>query len=325
MAPLGLLLMRSSALCVPPAITCSKYTLSHQRTFAHSLLLQRGALVQWTAQEDRTLRELVKQGLPSRAIHDRLPGRTVKAVRHRIHSQSKESATSKALSSRLPWSLEEDQRLMTLRKDGVPLVECIVHFPGRTFGAMSHRWCHHLQPKIREVAAPKAGKSWTPALIAQMIRMRETDRMHYRAIANALGRSPRSVEVAYNRHTESSSRPDIGILGGFTEQENAQLESLIRSGLSYAKIAEKLGRSVPGIQSHILGFPDHFGPRRNRKLSGSKLEEDILSARQKGTPYKSIAEETGMSVNDLWNIVGNAKKAQKSAKSSSSAPIKNVS
>lgn len=104
--------------------------------------------IKWTPQEDQQLKLLRDQGLTTREISFRMPGRTESAVQTRIqrviiappsvNMQQQQPQQQQPAQPNNNWTPQEDQQLALLRDQGVTVREIGVRL-GRTYRAVSAR------------------------------------------------------------------------------------------------------------------------------------------------------------------------------------------
>lgn len=101
----------------------------------------------WTAEEERTLRDLYRGRMIQRELTAALPGRTPAAIYHR--------AIKLGLRERFRWTEEDDKRLRNLWEDGLSLAT-IAKTLGRTQKAVYWRTYHNLRLPL----GPPQGCEW---------------------------------------------------------------------------------------------------------------------------------------------------------------------
>ena len=136
----------------------------------------------WTKEEEETLFRLRKQGKTWEYIAESVPGRTLKGAkahwcwlrrvalkpieaqtrrRHLPHNSSVESmmAENLKLDYRITWSKEEDDKLISLRTQGLRLPQISRRLQGKGYKAVWHRW-QRLKDRYPQVA-PDSEESQT--------------------------------------------------------------------------------------------------------------------------------------------------------------------
>jgi hypothetical protein len=79
----------------------------------------------WTDEEEESLQTLKRQGLTFAQIAARLPGRTTGACKEH-YRRSEDMKTQR----QLPWTVEDDKQLQTLRRQGLSVRQIAQRFPG---------------------------------------------------------------------------------------------------------------------------------------------------------------------------------------------------
>jgi len=90
--------------------------------------------------------------------------------------------------------------------------------------------------------------------------------------------------------------------GKVTPKTIEEMRSLRKKGMSYNKIANKLGLSIMTVFNHLKK-----APKGRRKVTPEVIEE-MKGLRKKGMPYNKIANKLGLSVMTVYN---NLKKEEK--------------
>lgn len=105
----------------------------------------------WTAQEDTILNDLIKKGVDWNTIGTMFPGRNAKQVLSHWRKVANPSIV------RGSWTAEEDQQILSWVAQNGPHKWSVLEtkMPGRIAKQCRERWCNHLNPNIKTT-------SWTP-------------------------------------------------------------------------------------------------------------------------------------------------------------------
>ena len=89
----------------------------------------------WTTEEAERLLSLREKGMSWSKMTELFPGRTPTALQAQ-YSRLKSDPSALKIGSRVPWRVDEEQRLLELRKQGLSWEKIMEHIPGRTWTAL---------------------------------------------------------------------------------------------------------------------------------------------------------------------------------------------
>ena len=199
----------------------------------------------WTAEEEYLLTKLRDEGTPWTEMEKYFPDRSWKALHSKHYSLVGD--LPKPGRTEIPWTPEENERLLGLVEGGVPWKEVAKLFPRRTLSGIQS---HYGFLKSGELASTPAkarnkftaeedkllselvgvGRSWSE--IAKFFPVRSTNALRSRY--RLLGKSPQKPR--------------------WTAEEDKLLLELVGMDRSWSEIAKFFPRrTLPGIQSHY-GF-----------------------------------------------------------------------
>lgn len=155
-----------------------------------------GKLIPWTAEEDRKLEDLVKQGLKLTAIAKEMKGRTYQSITTRKKAKriGLTLRDEKTASERRPWSAEEDALMLEKLEQGLTPRTLISFFPGRTSAAIDMRsrrlreYYTGQRDKLQSIADPR---------IQRIIDMRVKEAKNCHNVASELGLNYEQVEYLW--------------------------------------------------------------------------------------------------------------------------------
>lgn len=113
-------------------------------------------------------------------------------------------------------------------------------------------------------------KEWSSGELERAAELYEQG-LTYRAIGERLSRPRRSVEHTLRRTGRVKPKPADGI---WTDKELDKLSELLREGLTYGAIAERLGRSLPSVDRRVAKM------RREVSRDAPDLARRMYRARQ---------------------------------------------
>lgn len=146
----------------------------------------------WTAEENRKLENLVKQGLKLSGMANEMKGRTYSAIEQRAKKlrMGLTLRDEKTGGSFRIWSAEEDALMLEKLEQGLTPLQLKGFFPGRTYASVSIHtqrlrvWYTGQQDKLKTNSGP---------LIQRIIDMRVKEAKNVREIASELGIKQKQV------------------------------------------------------------------------------------------------------------------------------------
>lgn len=247
--------------------------ISRQKVLFHSTLRNLRNLPgkEWSDQEAEKLRDLVQQH-PSIYLVPNLeaefPGRTRNDVLWKLVEKR---------SKRVPWSAEEDQIIKNSRFAGEAWVSIQKKIPHRNVQQVSRRFNTLMAPKRVRPPGPwveNSGKLWSSEEVAELIRVRDDDRLSWDGIAKLFGRSHNSIIKAYTKNHVPFERP-------WSEKEVCALKELLDAGKTFPEISKILDRTVWSVAKKKRSFWRQWPTGKDSKPVYTQAETAIIEEAMK--------------------------------------------
>ena len=269
----SLLMFRVAAFARPTigGISCQKFLLYSE--------LRKLPGKEWSDQEAEKLKNLVQQRqsiylIPN--LEAEFPGRTRNEILWKLVEEKPK---------RVPWSAEEDQTIKNSRFAGERWASIQRKIPHRSAPQISRRFDTLMTPEKVKPPAPWAensGKLWSSEEIAELIRLRDEDRLSWEGLAKLFGRSQRSIAAVYNRNSVAFTRP-------WSEEEVCVFKELVDAGKTYLEISKILDRTVWSVAEKGRSVWRDRIARKNPKPTYTQTETAIIEeAMKQGLEAASI-------------------------------------
>ncbi len=234
----------------------------------------------YTYEENQLLKELKEEGLVweqiAESFNEHFPRRTTPALRKHYSTVLKTQPIPEVAR---PYTLQEDQCLEELKRQGRKWNEIVKYFPGRTAAALQLRWSDYLQVKLDlDLQQTK----FTPEEDQRLRQLKEQG-LKWAEIGKYFeGRSIAALQSRWRYYLEPKWEGRLK-KADYTPEEDQLLIRLKGQGLKWAEIVEHFeGRSAGGLQRR---WRDHLRPKPEgnpTKAIAYTPEEDQLLIRLKG-------------------------------------------
>jgi hypothetical protein len=215
----------------------------------------------WTAEEDRKLEDLVKQGLKLTDIAKKMEGRTYQSIN--IRKKAKRIGLAlrdeKTASERRPWSAEEDALMLEKLEQGRKPRTLKSFFPGRTLAAVD---MHSRRLRQRYTGQRDKLQSIADPRIQRIIDMRVKEAKHWDDVASELGLNYEEVQYLWRTQCVKA------ISKGMLEQVRLQKKW---SPNEKEHLLELHRRATLGTHDVALQFPSKTSAAVRHKISRMKL------------------------------------------------------
>jgi predicted transcriptional regulator len=168
----------------------------------------------WTEREDALLCRLRTQNKSLKEIAPRLPHRTRTAINNRLSQLMQEGRIERQRGTgarRHSWTPQEERVLVRLRAEEATIEEMARELPHRTPAAIALRLADLIALDAVEALSPgsHSRRSWSVKEDAQVERMRRAGKS-LEEMAQALGRSPKSVKARITQRVRTGELPRVG-------------------------------------------------------------------------------------------------------------------
>lgn len=269
-------------------LSCSAVWLQHagqrrtQSTSTHDSHQDRP----WSAAEDEVIKSLHARRAGRKSVVDALDDRTLHAVRKR-----QKEVLGRLIKPALPWTIDEYEKLKTLREQGLCWAEVHRHFPNRSRASIVGYYSARVKPGLG-VHQARPAMQYTPELDEAISRLREQDRMSWAQIAEALpDASASSVAHRYIHLTPAAQRIVVPTSRTLSQAVITEASAMHENGLPWRTIATTLGVSMKAIAS--AHYQQAMG-ERHKPISPGRWtpEEDriLVEAKAKGrrAPWREL-------------------------------------
>ena len=186
-----------------------------------------------------------------------------------------------------PWTGEEEQRLLKLRGKDLSWVEIQESFPGRTWGALQHKYQRLTHDPSASPPRPK-GKFWTAEEEKLLLDLVE-EGIPLNEMTEALeGRTENAIRSKYRYLMKGSPVPKA-LLKAFTAEEDELLLELAQMDTTWEEKAESFeGRNANALQHRYRRIvPDGHDLR----LRWTPEDEELLiEAVEAGMTWEEMAQ-----------------------------------
>lgn len=151
----------------------------------------------WTAEENRKLESLFKQGVRTVGIMREMKDRSYASITHRVTSLVNGVPLRDGVEGKKPqrpWSVEENALMLEKMEQGLKTAGMISYFPDRSFNSVD---MHALRLSLRPTAQVKKSDELPAELFQRIIDMRLKETKTIREIASELGLSHEKIDYLW--------------------------------------------------------------------------------------------------------------------------------
>ena len=202
----------------------------------------------WTPEEEELLVELRDGlGLPWNDIDQHFPNRAWKALERKYYQLKRGRPAPKTILDE-SWTPEEYDQLMALKEEGKSWKEIAEAMPGRSQKALESRYRFWTR-RTQGIPTPtKRGfKEFSREEDELLLKLGETDMSWKEKAKRFNGRSKASLRSRYRRILP----PEQPRSRKWTLQEEEQLIEAVKSDMTLAEIAERIGRSDEAVRKRV--------------------------------------------------------------------------
>lgn len=229
---------------------------------------------QWTEEDIERVVQLGDSGAHFEEIAESFPGRSVNALRKKYYQHS--SAFERPC--RVVWTKEESDRVVHLRKSGVPWEEIAALTPGRTIGAVKKIYWKN------EHSVQKPARPWTADENALVAKMRKDGVSWDKIASNFPERTIHAVQTHYYNYVEGA---EMKIKEVWTVEEYERLHRMKKSGASWADIAAAFPNRTK--ESLMTRYGKGF-PIRNRAWFTKEEDALLRESRNRGDSWAQTSK-----------------------------------
>ena len=142
------------------------------------------------------------------------------------------------------WTAEEVRTLKESRLAGESWISIQKKIPDRSIKSIRAHFSGRTRAQHPPLQAENSRKPWSTDDIAEVVRLREHDRLEWHDIGKRLGRSLQSVYGVFSRNVVSQTRP-------WSKEEESVLKELVEARKTYSEISKILDRTLWSVGSKV--------------------------------------------------------------------------
>ena len=244
----------------------------------------------WSRDEYDKLLTLKGKGKTYVQIAESLPGRTVRAIEHRV---SQSPPGFKHRSQSLSWTADEDSWIRELLKAGRHLNSLSQFLPGRTSKAISNRYYSALKDPGLRINRKRRYRAWTEEETAQLIQWRTVEHKSLVAIARLLDVTYEQIRHKARKCIDAHTRYEIPRI--YKTEHRQQIIDLLHGGYTQQAIANRLKVPFGGLTKFMFNTPQivdvmrHMANRKSQKQM--KMRDSIVEKRDAGSTWSELLQQ----------------------------------
>lgn len=189
------------------------------------------------------------------------------------------------------WTAEEEERLLQLRKQGMPYAEMLDYFPDRTWRALEDKY----QVLTKTVPSGKKAKEWTKKENMLLVKLKEESErrrnpLSWNKIAESLpGRSGEACSNQYRKIKRGRNyEAPVTVHKRFSAEEDERLKSFVKNGTSWEEISTSFpGRTESSLKSRYFYRLENV----SQHFWSSEDDDRLIEAVEANMTYEDIRKE----------------------------------